>query len=31
MLVAGHAIFGSGDPERATRDLKLAAIAALRH
>ena len=30
MLVAGHAIFGSGDPERATRDLKLAAIAALQ-
>jgi ribulose-phosphate 3-epimerase len=30
MLVAGQAIFGSGDPERATRDLKLAAIAALQ-
>ena len=30
MLVAGSAIFGSGDPERAARDLKLAAIAALQ-
>jgi len=30
MLVAGHAIFGSGDPERAARDLKLAAVAALQ-
>jgi ribulose-phosphate 3-epimerase len=30
MLVAGSAIFGSGDPERAARDLKLAAVAALQ-
>jgi ribulose-phosphate 3-epimerase len=29
ILVAGNAIFGSGDPERAARDLKMAAIAAL--
>ena len=29
MLVAGNAIFGSPDPERATRDLKAAAMAAL--
>ena len=29
MLVAGNAIFGTGDPERATRDLKAAAMAAL--
>jgi ribulose-phosphate 3-epimerase len=29
MLVAGHAIFGTADPERATRDLKAAATAAL--
>jgi len=29
ILVAGSAIFGSADPERATRDLKAAAIAAL--
>jgi ribulose-phosphate 3-epimerase len=30
VLVAGQAIFGSGDPERAARDLKMAAIAALQ-
>jgi len=30
MLVAGNAIFGSPDPERATRDLKAAAMAALQ-
>jgi len=30
MLVAGNAIFGTGDPERATRDLKAAALAALQ-
>jgi ribulose-phosphate 3-epimerase len=29
MLVAGNAIFGGTDPERATRDLKAAAMAAL--
>ena len=29
MLVAGNAIFGSADPERAARELKAAAIAAL--
>jgi ribulose-phosphate 3-epimerase len=29
MLVAGNAIFGGPDPERATRDLKAAAMAAL--
>ena len=29
MLVAGNAIFGTPDPERATRDLKAAAVAAL--
>jgi len=29
MLVAGNAIFGSADPERAARDLKAAALAAL--
>ncbi len=29
MLVAGNAIFGTADPERATRELKAAAIAAL--
>jgi ribulose-phosphate 3-epimerase len=28
ILVAGNAIFGSGDPERATRELKAAALAA---
>ncbi len=30
ILVAGQAIFGSGDPERAARDLKMAALAALQ-
>ena len=30
MLVAGNAIFGGPDPERATRDLKAAAMAALQ-
>ena len=30
MLVAGNAIFGTADPERAARDLKAAAIAALQ-
>ncbi len=30
MLVAGNAIFGTTDPERATRDLKAAAAAALQ-
>ena len=29
MLVAGNAIFGTADPERATRELKAAAVAAL--
>jgi ribulose-phosphate 3-epimerase len=29
MIVAGNAIFGSSDPERATRELKAAALAAL--
>jgi ribulose-phosphate 3-epimerase len=29
ILVAGHAIFGSGDPERAIRDLRAAAAAAV--
>ena len=29
MLVAGNAIFGGTDPERAVRDLKAAAMAAL--
>jgi len=29
MIVAGNAIFGAADPERATRDLKSAAQAAL--
>jgi ribulose-phosphate 3-epimerase len=30
VLVAGHAIFGTGDPEGATRDLRAAAVAAAR-
>ena len=30
MLVAGNAIFGTADPERATRELKAAAMAALQ-
>ncbi len=30
LLVAGNAIFGTTDPERATRDLKAAAAAALQ-
>ena len=29
MIVAGNAIFGTPDPERATRDLKAAALGAL--
>jgi ribulose-phosphate 3-epimerase len=29
MLVAGNAIFGTADPERAARELKAAALAAL--
>jgi ribulose-phosphate 3-epimerase len=30
MLVAGHAIFGGGDPEAAARDLRAAAVSAAR-
>ena len=29
VLVAGHAVFGSPDPERAIRDLRAAATAAV--